>query len=83
VNIQSLEGGTLDYLQQRRVIPMACSCLAGGSVFADQSAHIQGVIEVLEELSEEVGADSIDQLIYAWVLVLASKSLPIMGSGKY
>jgi predicted oxidoreductase len=82
VSMQSLEDGTLDYLQQRRVIPMAWSCLAGGSVFTDQSAYMQGVREVLVQLTEEVGADSIDQLIYAWVLALPSKPLPIIGSGN-
>lgn len=29
-----------------------------------------------------MGADSIDQLIYAWVLALSSKPLPIIGSGN-
>ncbi len=37
---------------------------------------------ILTELAEEVGAASIDQLIYAWVLALPSKPLAMIGSGK-
>jgi predicted oxidoreductase len=40
---------------------MARSCLAGGSVFTDQSAYMQGVREVLVRLAEETSADSIDR----------------------
>jgi predicted oxidoreductase len=40
---------------------MARSCLAGGSVFTDQSAYMQGVREVLVQLTEETSADSIDR----------------------
>jgi len=43
---------------------------------------MKGVREVLVQLAEEVSADSIDQLIYAWVLALPSKALPIIGSGN-
>ncbi|MDE1062010.1 MAG: hypothetical protein ACJ04N_05485 [Oceanospirillaceae bacterium] len=37
---------------------------------------------MLTDLIKELGAASIDQLIYAWVLALLSKSLGIIGSGK-
>jgi predicted oxidoreductase len=40
---------------------MARSCLAGGNVFTDQSAYMQGVREVLVRLAEETSADSIDR----------------------
>ena len=82
VNMQALEDGSLDYLQQHKVTPMAWSCLAGGRVFLDQNAPMQEARQVLKGLAEEVGADSIDQLIYAWVLALSSNPLPIIGSGN-
>jgi len=43
---------------------------------------MKGVRKVLVHLAEEVSPDSIDQLIYARVLVLPSKALPIIGSGN-
>ena len=82
VNMQSLEDGSLDFLQQHRVTPMAWSCLAGGRIFTEQSAYMQGVRQVLAQLAEEVSAESIDQLMYAWVLALPSNPLPIIGSGN-
>ena len=36
----------------------------------------------LEAIKAEVGASSIDQVVYAWVRRLPSKPLPIIGSGK-
>ncbi|MDW1858819.1 ROK family protein, partial [Vibrio sp. Vb0974] len=35
-----------------------------------------------QAIREEVGATSIDQVIYAWVRRLPSKPIPIIGSGK-
>ena len=43
---------------------------------------MQAVRAILTDLIKEVGAASIDQLIYAWVLALLSKPLGIIGSGK-
>ena len=36
----------------------------------------------LEAIRCEVGAENIEQVIYAWVRMLPSKPIPIIGSGK-
>ncbi|KAB2823553.1 MULTISPECIES: aldo/keto reductase [Aliivibrio] len=82
LNFEVAHDGTLDQLQMNRIKPMAWSCLAGGELFSGQSEQAIRVRNVLEELREEVGAKSIDQVIYAWVRKLPSKPLPIIGSGK-
>lgn len=82
LNFEVAHDGTLDQLQMNRIKPMAWSCLAGGEIFSGQSEQAIRVRKVLEELKEEVGAKSIDQVIYAWVRKLPSKPLPIIGSGK-
>lgn len=82
LNFEVAHDGTLDQLQMNRIKPMAWSCLAGGEIFSGQSEQAVRVRNVLEELKEEVGAQSIDQVIYAWVRKLPSKPLPIIGSGK-
>jgi hypothetical protein len=82
LNFEVAHDGTLDQLQMNRIKPMAWSCLAGGEIFSGQSEQAIRVRKVLEELKEEVGAKSIDQVIYAWVRNLPSKPLPIIGSGK-
>lgn len=82
LNFEVAHDGTLDQLQMNRIKPMAWSCLAGGEIFSGQSEQVIRVRNVLEELKEEVGAQSIDQVIYAWVRKLPSSPLPIVGSGK-
>lgn len=82
LNFEVAHDGTLDQLQMKRTKPMAWSCLAGGEIFSGQSEQAVRVRNALEAIREEVGAQSIDQVIYAWVRRLPSKPLPIIGSGK-
>ncbi|WP_312240421.1 aldo/keto reductase family oxidoreductase [Pantoea sp.] len=72
--------GTLDHCQQLRIRPMAWSCLGGGRLFSDP--HYQPLRDELERVKEEIGAATLEQVVYAWVLKLPSKPLPIIGSGK-
>ena len=72
--------GTLDQLQQLRIRPMAWSCLGGGQLFSDEA--FQPLRNELAQISEEINAETIEQVVYAWVLKLPSKPLPIIGSGK-
>ena len=72
--------GTLDQLQQLCIRLMAWSCLGGGRLFSD--ADCQPLREELQQVAQELNADSIEQVVYAWVLRLPSRPLPIIGSGK-
>lgn len=72
--------GTLDQLQQLRVRPMAWSCLGGGRLFNDE--QFQPLRDELAQVGRELNAQSIEQVVYAWVLRLPSRPLPIIGSGK-
>lgn len=72
--------GTLDQLQQLRIRPMAWSCLGGGRLFNDEA--FQTLRNELETVARELNAESIEQVVYAWILRLPSKPLPIIGSGK-
>ncbi|WP_275725658.1 aldo/keto reductase [Vibrio furnissii] len=82
LNFDVAHDGTLDQMQMLRTRPMAWSCLGGGAIFNGESEQAIRVRAVLETLREELGAASIDQVIYAWVRALPSKPLPIIGSGK-
>ncbi|ARC93758.1 oxidoreductase [Vibrio coralliilyticus] len=82
LNFEVAHDGTLDQLQMKRVRPMAWSCLGGGSIFTGATEQAQRVRDELEAIRCEVGAQSIDQVIYAWVNRLPSRPLPIIGSGK-
>jgi len=72
--------GTLDQCQQMRIRPMAWSCLAGGVMMT--APEYQPLRDELLLIQQETGAESIEQLIYAWIMQLPSKPLPIIGSGK-
>lgn len=72
--------GTLDQLQQLRIHPMAWSCLGGGRLFNDLS--FQPLRDELALVAQELNAESIEQVVYAWIMRLPSKPLPIIGSGK-
>ena len=72
--------GTLDQCQQLRIKPMAWSCLGGGRLFSD--AEFQPLRDELQTVAQEIGAETIEQVVYAWVMRLPSSPLPIIGSGK-
>ncbi|QUJ69985.1 aldo/keto reductase family oxidoreductase (plasmid) [Photobacterium sp. GJ3] len=82
LNFEVCHDGTLDMLQMKRTKPMAWSCMAGGDIFHGQSEQAVRVRNELEAIRQEIGAASIDQVIYAWVRRLPSQPLPIIGSGK-
>lgn len=73
--------GTLDLCQQLRIKPMAWSCLGGGRLFDGQ--EYAPLRAELEQIRHEVGAQNIEQLVYAWVMMLPSQPLPLIGSGKW
>ena len=72
--------GTLDLLQQLRIRPMAWSCLGGGRLFSDE--RYAPLRAELQQVAEETGAETPEQVVYAWVMRLPSRPLPIIGSGK-
>lgn len=72
--------GTLDQLQQLRIRPMAWSCLGGGRLFNDES--FKPLRDELAQVAQELNAETIEQVVYAWILRLPSQPLPIIGSGK-
>lgn len=82
LNFEVAHDGTLDQMQMLRTRPMAWSCLGGGSIFSGDSEQAVRVRNELEAIRAEIGATSIDQVIYAWVRRLPSNPIPIIGSGK-
>lgn len=82
LNTAVLDNGVLDQLQTLRVRPMAWSCLAGGRFFSDESEQVVRTKYILNKVAEEIGAESIDQVLFAWACRLPSKPVPIIGSGN-
>tara|TARA_R110001583_G_scaffold69129_4_gene196203 strand:- start:6886 stop:7794 length:909 start_codon:yes stop_codon:yes gene_type:complete len=82
LNFDVLEDGTSDQLQRLRVRPMAWSCLAGGEIFSSESEQARRLRGTLLELQAELNANSIEQVIFAWVLKHPSNPVALIGSGK-
>ncbi|MET3193666.1 aldo/keto reductase [Bacillus sp. OAE603] len=82
MQFEHFEKGTVDLLLEKRVAPMIWSPLAGGQIFTSQSEAAVRVRSMLEEIGNEIGANSIDEVMYAWLLVHPANMMPIVGSGK-
>lgn len=80
--MSTLHDGTLDLCQQRRIRPMAWSCLAGGKIFETTNPQAVRLHQTLKLIAEQVGAQDISQVIYAWVRMLPSRPVPLIGSGN-
>jgi predicted oxidoreductase len=74
--------GTINYLQQEKIKPMAWSPLAGGKLFKGEDEKSLRARNALENVAEETGAASIDEVAYAWLLAHPAGIMPIVGSGQ-
>ena len=62
---------------------MAWSPLAGGEIMnkvGDKGARLG---KALNKVAHEIGIESIDKVIYAWLFKHPSGIMPIVGSGKF
>lgn len=81
-NLPVFFDGELDQCQERRMAPMAWSCLGGGRLFAGEDATARRLRWVLGETAAALGGPSPEQLVYAWVMAHPSRPLPILGSRR-
>lgn len=82
LQFECVENGVLNQLQRFRIRPMAWSCLAGGRLFDQNTDQVNRLLSVLNELKEELGASSIETVIYTWVRKHPSRPLVMVGSSK-
>lgn len=82
VNLDILDSGVLEYMQQHRMRPMAWSCLVGGRIFSEHNERFERLRHALHNVATEIGAQSIDQVMYAWVMHIPSKPVPVLGTGN-
>ncbi|ABR73689.1 oxidoreductase [Actinobacillus succinogenes] len=78
---QAFDDGTLDFLLEKRVKPMAWSPLAGGRLF-NHDENLRIIQKTLLEIGETKSETRLDTLVYAWLLAHPAKIMPIIGSGK-
>lgn len=80
--MQALESGVLEQCASYGVRPMLWSCLAGGHLLTPIDAKGQRLLAALQRVREETGANSVEQVVYAWVLALPCQPVPLLGTSK-
>ncbi len=82
LRMENLENGVIPMCLEERIHPMIWSPLAGGKIFTGEGEVEKSLRDVLEVIREEIGADSIDVVVFSWLLSHPAKVLPITGSGE-
>ncbi|TDQ56391.1 putative oxidoreductase [Mesocricetibacter intestinalis] len=82
LHLAPFEDGSLDFLLEKRIKPMAWSALGGGRLFSAQDQCSRRVVQTLAQIGEEKGESRLDTLAYAWLLAHPAQIMPIIGSGK-
>lgn len=76
------QNGTVEMMQKNQVSPMAWSPLAGGKLINPQDEKGNRIFKSLQEVAHELNEDSIEKVVYAWLMKHPSKILPVVGTGK-
>lgn len=81
-HMQALEDGTLEQCQQKGINPMFWSPLAGGKLFANDDEKAARLQACLTQVAQEIGAQGIDQVVYAWLHALPSQPAIVLGTSN-
>lgn len=81
-NPEHLFSGALDMCQEKKIHPMAWSCLGGGELFTRDDEQCNRIRWALGEISAQLGGVSYEQILYAWVLMHPSAPVPIIGTSR-
>ncbi len=74
--------GSLDYLLEKRITPIAWSPLGGGRLFDKQNPQSQRIAAALAAVGEQHNETRLDTLAFAWLLSHSARISPIIGSGR-
>ena len=80
--LENFEDGTLNLCQEKRIAPMAWSPLAGGKVFSGTGEKPVRLRNALLKVAEDIGANDIDEVLFAWLLNHPARIMPIVGSSR-
>ncbi len=80
--LEHFGNGNIDYFLQHDIKPMAWSPLAGGNLLNPQDKKGRRIYKSLLEVAQELNIESLDQVIYSWLLKHPVTIIPIVGTGK-
>ena len=81
-SIEHFENGNIDYFLQERIKPLAWSPLGLGRILKPEDEKGRRIFDCLTRIAEELNVDSIDKIIYSWLLKHPASIIPIVGTGK-
>ena len=80
---EHFDNGNLDFLIKEKITPMAWSPLGGGRIFNNNDEKYVRLHGVLSEIAGNHNAESLETIIYAWLLMHPSNIAPVVGSSKF
>ncbi|WP_299527920.1 aldo/keto reductase family oxidoreductase [uncultured Lutibacter sp.] len=80
--LEHFNNGNIDYLLQKNIKPMAWSPLAGGQLFNPSTEKEERIFNTLTNIANELDINSIDKLIYSWLLMHPAAIIPVVGTHK-
>ncbi|MEI7660960.1 MAG: aldo/keto reductase [Bacteroidota bacterium] len=80
--LDHFENGNIDYFLMEKIYPMAWSPLAGGRLMDGRDEKSARIAAALREVTDELNAGSVAQIIFCWLLSHPSSIIPVVGSGR-
>ena len=82
LHLTPFDDGSLDFMLEKRLRPMAWSPLGGGDLFNPKNERSARIAEALLAVGQAHGETRLDTLAYAWLLAHPAGIMPIVGSGR-
>jgi len=80
--LEHFENGNIDFFLKKKIKPMAWSPLGGGQILNPVNEKGQRLLAELNSITKEIGATSVDQTIFAWLLKHPASILPVLGTSR-
>lgn len=80
--LEHFDNNNLDFLQRKKIAPMAWSPLGGGKIFSPNDDKAYATLQAVQKVADELSVVELDKILYAWLYMHPSNIMPIAGSGK-
>lgn len=79
-NLAHFHNGNIDFFIKNKIKPMAWSPLAGGKLINPSDEKSNRIYTTLKSIAAELNVNSIESVIYSWLLKHPATIMPIVGS---
>ncbi len=80
--LEHFDNGNMDFFLRHKIKPMAWSPLAGGRLLFAKDEKSKQIQLVLNQIKEENSQNSVESVVYSWLLMHPAEIVPVVGSGK-